>query len=336
MIKHITPSPASAAEGTLSDLYRQIRRDFGFIGDIFLMHSVSPSLLAAVWASLRESELAGSVPRKYKEAVAAAVAKSNQCAFCEDAHATMLMAAGNSAVARKLLAGQIDDIADEKMKRIVSWGLSTRKPGSPVLSAPPFRPEEMPEMIGTVVINHYITRMVDVLMTDKAILPVRSSLLGGVARKMLALLFAPSIRKSRRTGDSLQFLDHHPLPNDMGWARSNPVISRAFASLAAAAEAAGAAAAGPAVRGVVKKYINEWDGQPPGISRMWADRAVEKLGTPEETIAAKLALLAAIAPYQIDDDLVREFSAGHPKDEQLLHLLSWASFTASRKIGTWL
>jgi len=47
-------------------------------------------------------------------------------------------------------------------------------------------------------------------------------------------------------------------------------------------------------------------------------------------------LLAAIAPYQIDDDLVRAFRAGHPKDAQLLRLLAWAGFTASRKIGTWL
>jgi hypothetical protein len=53
-------------------------------------------------------------------------------------------------------------------------------------------------------------------------------------------------------------------------------------------------------------------------------------------IAAKIALLTAFAPYQIDDDLIKDFRSAYKDDVQLLNVLSWSSFTAARKIGSWL
>jgi hypothetical protein len=53
-------------------------------------------------------------------------------------------------------------------------------------------------------------------------------------------------------------------------------------------------------------------------------------------IAAKLALLTAIAPYQVDDEMIREFRTIYKEDIQLLNVLAWSSFTAARKIGKWL
>jgi hypothetical protein len=54
-----------------------------------------------------------------------------------------------------------------------------------------------------------------------------------------------------------------------------------------------------------------------------------------------LALLAALAPFQVDDALVADFRGGGPADGArgdgaLVAATAWASFTAARRIGTWL
>jgi len=47
-------------------------------------------------------------------------------------------------------------------------------------------------------------------------------------------------------------------------------------------------------------------------------------------------LLTAITPYQVDEKLVSDFKNYFPDDIKLLSLVSWASFLAAKKIGTWL
>ncbi|WP_274652746.1 hypothetical protein [Paenibacillus humicola] len=190
-------------------------------------------------------------------------------------------------------------------------------------------------MIGTAVINHYITRMIDVLQTNKSIIQINNSLLNRILKRMLALIFSPSIKKRRNSGDSLIFLTRDNLPDDLYWAKSHPVICRAFASFAVAANAAGESTLTLEARTTVQHYIEDWDGKEPGISRNWAEQAVKPLTGPSK-IAAKLALLTAVSPYQIDDDLIRDFRTVYKEDLQLLNVLSWSSFTAARKIGSWL
>src|SRR5262245_12946241 len=120
MIKYIAP----VSDRSFKPIYGQIRRDFGLVGDIFKMHSPSPSLLAAFWAALRETQLVGSLPRDVKEAVAVAVSKVNLCPFCIDAHSAMLIAAGNKDAADKINGNRIEEIADGKMRRAIEWTLA--------------------------------------------------------------------------------------------------------------------------------------------------------------------------------------------------------------------
>jgi AhpD family alkylhydroperoxidase len=335
MIKYIQPLPVSLTKGFVFDMYKQIRKDFGFVGDIFIMHSPSPPLLASIWASLRETELVGSVPRGIKEAVAAAVAKANQCSFCVDAHTTMLLAAGYKEVAQKIREDQVDGISDERMNSIVKWALATRSPHSSILLNPPFTAQEAPEIIGTAVTTHYITRMMDVLLTNKTLVPINNALLNNIIKRAIALVFSSSIRKIRKPGESLLFLPEAFLPNDLSWAKSHPIISRAFACFAAATDAAGESTLSEEIRSNVQHFINDWDGKEPGLSRNWVEQNITTLSGPSK-IAAKLALLTAIAPYQIDDDLIQDFRSAYKDDVQLLNVLSWSSFTAARKIGSWL
>ncbi|SFJ77342.1 alkylhydroperoxidase AhpD family core domain-containing protein [Paenibacillus sp. UNC496MF] len=332
MIKYIQSTPVFADEGIVFDMFKQIKRDFGLVGDLFVMHSLSPSLLAGVWASLRETEMVGIVPRAIKEVVATAVAKGNECPFCMDAHSTMLMAAGESDVARQIFGGRIGEIQDRKLRSIVEWTLATRVPHSPILQEPPFTAKEAPEIIGTLVINNYITRMIDVLLTNKSLIPVKNPFLSKITKRLVALLFSSNLKKEKTIGDSLVFLRDAQLPDDLSWASSSPVISKAFANLSAAADQAGEADLDDATRSVVKQYIDEWDGAKPALGRGWVEQVVRPLDAPSRA-AARLCLLTATAPYQIDDTLIDEFRAFFKEDRQLLNVLAWASFTVARKVG---
>ncbi len=50
----------------------------------------------------------------------------------------------------------------------------------------------------------------------------------------------------------------------------------------------------------------------------------------------RLVLLTALAPYQVDEEVVNTFSTHITGDERLMGALAWGSFTAARRIGAWL
>jgi hypothetical protein len=65
------------------------------------------------------------------------------------------------------------------------------------------------------------------------------------------------------------------------------------------------------------------------------EQAVKAVTGPSNS-AGRLAMLTAIAPYQVDDGLIGNFRSIYKENVQLLNVLAWSSFTAARKIGTWL
>src|SRR3972149_4506257 len=120
MIKYITPVRPGAAHGLVDDVYKQIKGDFGAVVDPFAVHSISPRLLAAVWAACRESQLVGIVPREIKEAVAVTVSKINHCPFCVDAHVVMLHALKAHGVAQALTHDRPDRLS-ERNRPVFAW-----------------------------------------------------------------------------------------------------------------------------------------------------------------------------------------------------------------------
>jgi hypothetical protein len=49
-----------------------------------------------------------------------------------------------------------------------------------------------------------------------------------------------------------------------------------------------------------------------------------------------LALVIALASYQVDEGLVDDFRGTAPDDRTLVELASWASMAAARRVSTWL
>lgn len=332
-VHHVTPVAPQAARGLVARVYAQIEGDLGIVPEPFLLHSPAPDILAGAWSIFRESLLAGRARRGEKEAVAAAVSAGNRCPWCVDAHTMMLHAAGEGAAVRAILRETNDHAVDRELRALIRWASATRTPDAAIVADPPFPAQVAAEMIGTAITFHYLNRPVTALLSE-TFLP-RSAWVQRGVRRIAGCYFSNSVRKTYPPGASLAALPEAALPPDLAWAAPAPAIAGAFARFAATVERAGEAALAADVRALVRDRVQSWRGADPGPSRQWVEDAVGAL-EPRTQPAGRLALLAALAPYQLDETVIRAFRADRSGDSDLVAALAWSSFTAARRIGAWL
>lgn len=335
-IHYLSPLRRPPAQSLVGRIYRQIKQEFGVIADPFRLHTPVPELLAGIWSVTREIGTARQVPWPVKEAVAAAVSQSNACPYCVEIHAEVASVHADQLLAPLLMEGRTADITDPFLRAVVTWAQATRSPGSAPLLHPPFTAQEAPEVIGITMAYHYINRMVQVFLPE-SLLPsvVRGGWLGRVAWRLVGRKLARSRERERVAGASLQFVPAADLPSECSWAAPEPSISHALAGWAAVVEHVGAEMLAPQVRALVADFLHGWQGEPLPLSRAWVNQAVASL--PEADHAAgRLALLAAVAPHQIDAEIIRAFRGQQEADAQLVGVVAWASFQAARRIASWL
>ena len=333
-IRYVKPVATNATEGLVARVYPQIKKEFGALVEPFTLHSPSPDLLAGAWSACRESLLVGSVRRDVKEAVAATVSRINQCPYCVDAHTIMLNATSARNSADAIIRHHDDQIEDATVRSIVKWAAASRSPRAKVLLSPPFSQKDAPEIIGTAVFFHYVNRMVSVLLT-KTPLPSNHRLLKGFFTRMAGWFFSRAIHRSKSLGTSLELLPESELPADFAWAKTSPNIAGAFARFAAVVNRSGRDSIPEDIRNCVEKHVQAWDGKEPGLDRHWVEEAMNGLDEKSKDIG-RLVLLTALAPYQVDKGAVNAFTTHITRDDRLIAALAWGSFTAARRIGTWL
>jgi AhpD family alkylhydroperoxidase len=329
-VRHITPVRPDLAQGLVGRVYAQLERDFGLFAPPIILHSPAPDVLAACWSMLRETLLAGGrVGRTTKEAVATAVSLGNICPYCVEVHGSTLhgLARGHDAAA--VMAGRIESITDPHVREIAAWArtLGDQKTARPV----PFPVEQAPELIGVALTFHYLNRMVNVFLGE-SLFP--QGVPAGARARLLRLigrLMRPMTRRTRKPGASLELLPTAPLPEDLSWAAGDPDVAGALARAAAAIETAGERSVPKPVRDLVTARLAEWDGRPLGPSRSWADDAVSRLPVAQRP-AGRLALLTALASYQVGQTVIDDLRRDQPVDETLIELTSWASMTAARHV----
>jgi AhpD family alkylhydroperoxidase len=326
-INYIEPVRPREARGVVADIYAEARREFGRLPEPVSMLSPDEDLVAAWWATLRETMIAGHVSRGRKEAVAAAVAATQRCPWCIDAHTTMLYAAGESDTAAAILAGQ--EVSDKDSNGpFVAWARGTAAPGG---VAAPFEPEDAVEYIGTAMIFHFVTRLVLVLL-DETFLP------GGpraqsLMRRAAGIAFARKVRAEHRQGLATERLSQYPLPDDLVWAAASPPVATSLAALTGCLDKAQHLP--EKGRAVVRRAITPWQGEPMPISRTWTDEHTDSLRE-ELRAATRLALLTSLAPHQITD---ADVAAARPllaTDASFVSALAWAAWTAARHVGAWI
>ncbi|MFI5929074.1 carboxymuconolactone decarboxylase family protein [Micromonospora sp. NPDC051543] len=326
-IRHVTPTHPRDAEGLVAAVYRQVSRDFGILAPPIALHSPAPTTLAAAWLMLRETLIAtGTTDRVTREAVAAAVSAANDCPYCVDVHGAMLQGLAGRGTARGVLSGRPGEVADPALRAVVTWagGGDQRTPDRPEAACA--------ELIGVAVAFHYLNRMVNVFLDPS---PVPSGVAPRVRDVMFGMagrLLAPTARRARPRGAALALLPAAEPGEATAWAAADPTLRDGFARAYAAVEAAGERSVPSGVRDLVRARLRVWDGKPPGISRAWVEEPLAEIAPPDRA-AARLALLTAVASYQVTTADIAAVRRGRTP-ASLVELTSWASLTAATTIGT--
>jgi alkylhydroperoxidase family enzyme len=308
-------------------VYRQLERDFGVLAPPIALHASSPDVLAASWLMLRETLLVpGSVPRAQKEAVSTAVSESNNCPFCISMHSSMLI---------DLVGYKDGSIPEPAARAAADWATANATPEEAAGHPVPFPADQAPEMVGTAVILQYLNRMVNIFLGELPLPPGAPAASMTVVRRVLVWLIKSAERRGPRPAASLDLLPDAPLPEDMKWARGHAAISGAYARATAVIEEAGRRSVPAEVRALVLEHLARWDGKPMGVSRAWVEDAIAPLAE-DQRGAGRLALLTALASYQIDQSVIDRFRAFQPDDRALIDLTSWSSLAAARRVGGWM
>jgi hypothetical protein len=173
------------------------------------------------------------------------------------------------------------------------------------------------------------------VLLSKTPLPSNHPLLKGFFKRMAGWFFSRAIHRSKPLGASLELLPESELPADLAWAKRSPNIAGAFARFAAVVNRAGRDFIPEDIHDCVVKHVQAWDGKDPRLGRHWVEEAMSGLEEKSKDIG-RLVLLTALAPYQVDEGVVNAFTTHITGDDRLLGALAWGSFTAARRIGTWL
>lgn len=323
--RYVTPVPVKAATGRVAEVYAQQAAGFGLRRmPVFMTLSPAPDLQAATWALVRESLLAGHASRVGKEVVAAEVSRANRCPYCVAAHTALLHATGAHRLAEAVLRGETP--GDPGHAALVAWAGATRGRQVP---AAPFPPEHAAEYLGTALAFHFINRVASALLTED-VLPGGAQRLRAV-RVLAGWAVARATRRPVRPGEGLRVLAGLPAAREPRWAAGTP-IGVAYATLRAAADAGGELL-GDAARAAVRDAVAGWDGEHPPLGDAWLGDALAGVPAADRP-AARLALLAACAPYRVGDADVRAWRAGHPSDADLVRLVAFGAITAVERFET--
>lgn len=319
-------------DSLVAEVYRQVRRDFGALVEPITVHAPVPTLLAATWCVNRETLLVGRVRRELKEAVATVVSQLNRCPYCVDAHTIMLHASSQHSTALFLGRGDRRGLDDPELEAVVAWAASTRSPGAAVLTSPPFSRADAPELIGTAIAFHYINRIVTILLGAS---PVSGpGWMRDLTKRTAGLWFSRAVRRHKNPGEALTLLPDAPVPVDLGWAAASPLVTGAFARFFWAVTEAGEEALDADTRRCVLERIEAWRGEHVGLDQAWVDDAVRPL-RPQARPLARLSLLTALAPHQINKEMV-EAMRSDLGDRRPISIFAWSSFAAAQRIATWM
>jgi AhpD family alkylhydroperoxidase len=330
-VRHVAPVRFGAADDVVADVYRAMEHDFGVLAPPVILHGSSPQITAASWMMLREALLVpGLAGRRAKEAVAASVSVANTCPFCVHMHSSTLHSLIRGGAAAAIAEDRIEAVADERLRALALWAVGDPTPGAATTGQVPFPAEQAAELVAVTVLFHYLNRMVNVFLGEAPLPPgVPGKALRPVTRVLTHLIRGAS-GKVGAPGESLGLLAPAPLPRDMSWAAGNEPVAQAFARAAAAIESAGARSVPARVRELVAREVAAAGGLPKPMNKAWVQDAVEVL--PEsERAAGRLALLTALASFQVGDVEIAAFRERRPDDADLIGLTAWASLTAARE-----
>jgi len=321
------------ATGLVARVYDMIEEDF-FINGSLISRSKVPELMAGIWTAGRESILVDDhLDRTTKEAMNAVLSQVNACPYCGDMLISLVHASGKHEAASCIFTESEAHITNAKLRTRLTWVKSVATRGPKMDLPVPFTVEELPEAIAALMAMSDINRFSHVVMDGSPM----SAPLGIQGVKAAALkLFGGELRathvKTLAPGRALPLLPPAPLPADMQWATPNPRIADALSRWTAVVELQASRVVSTEVRELVVRHLQHWDGELMPLSRSWVDSEVTML-TGRDRAIARLALVLAKAPYQVDETLVEEVLCEDRSEERFIRILAWASFSGARRFA---
>lgn len=332
-MRYVHAIPRRKATGLVAQVYGMIEEDF-FINGSLTSRSKVAALMAGIWTAGRESVLVDDhLDRTTKEAMNAVLSQINDCPYCGDMLISLVHAGGKHEVASYIFAESEAHITDTTLRKRLAWVKSIATSGTKTHPTTPFTAEEMPEAIAALMVMSDLNRFSHVVMDGSPV----SAPLGLQGVKAAALrLFGGELRSSHveplTPGRALSLLPPASLPTDMQWATPNPRIADALARWAAVVERETSGVVSLAVRELVARNLQDWKGDLMPISRSWVDSDVLVL-TGQDRAIARLALVLAKAPYQVDERLVEDVLSEDRGEERFIRVLAWASFSSARRFA---
>jgi AhpD family alkylhydroperoxidase len=304
LVRHITAASLRHSTDLNRRVFAQMQRENAGVHGPFLVHAAQPTLLAAVWALFRETQLASGVPRAHQETIALMVAEENRCPWCIEAHELALH-------------------TQARVPDIVAW--YTANPDPLEATAPSgFTLEAGIAHRAAVLLWQYINRVTNVLLVESAW--QRFGWWRAPATRVMGRMFGWLFLNRRyEAGRSLDFITDAPLPEHLTWAHSHHTIAAALAYFHQEIQQLGAPRIPETVQNFVLEFVHAHRRQRMGLSRRWADDAVQTL-EPNGRPLAKLLLLIALASYQIDDAVIQSVRDSLPTDADLLAVVAWGSY----------
>lgn len=332
-MRYVSAVPTRQAQGLTKQVYAMIQEDF-FKNGSLTSRSKVPELMAAIWAGGRESMLvADKVDRTTKDAISAVLSQINYCPYCEDMLISLVHAGGDHEAAKDIFSQNGFDSSNEVLRKRLEWVIAIAAPGGIEVPETPFTPEQLPEVIGTLMGMSDINRFSHVVMDGS---PVAAPL-GLRSIKAWALrMFGSQLRVTRRVplvpGRALSLLPPAELPTDMQWARLNLRVADAVSRWTAAVEREAVNVISPQVRKAVTHSLRDWTGETMPMTGDWIDAAIQDLKGDDAAIA-RLAIVLAKAPYRITEKMVADVIGENRDEERFIRILAWSSFTAARRFA---
>ena len=306
-MRYVTAIPKGRAKGLTKSVYDMIDEDF-FINGSLTSRSPVPELLAAIWTAGRETMLVDDgLDRTTKEAICAVLSDANACPYCGDMLVSLVDAGNEHDAASAIHDRDLERIEDPVLCRQLVWVRAVGTPGAEHIPPFPFSPEQVPELLGTLMSMADINRYSHVVMDGSPVdLPL------GLQRPALRM-FGHELKttkvRSAKPGSALRLLPAAPLPKDLAWAVANPRIAASLAAYAATVEREAAGVVSEAVRDCVSANLAEWNHELMPFGRRWADEAVAGL-VGEDRAIARFAIVLARSPSTASEDLVEPFLSG--------------------------
>ncbi len=302
----VQPEQPGQSDALAGAIYDQMRAEF-FVAGPFVLHHEIPELLAAAWTLVRETLLVGEANRGQKEIVAWAVSQGNRCSFCVDTHG------------RAKAAAKADDTLLERWARS-----STSADGVSEVAAPSDLDRHRAEYLGTLTAFHYLNRMANVLLSDKA--DPAPGVINCMTRSMAKVMMGGILNKGVGLvpGESLPLLPEHDSITAWrpGWAADSATVLSAMAGWSTVIENEAAERFAPTLLAMLGNRFARWDGEPQ--PREFAN--MEPL--------ARLAVLTVEAPHRVTtDDVDASIAASSSADT--LAMVAWAAQRAARRCAGW-